>query len=144
MVYLLIQKQTDMNTLESQIGKIDFNLEYEGYYWYSGSEQPVVIRNKKIDPSIFTDLPFIIEGAFYCSSSNVSIRVRNIDGAYIISQFNLKDSNADHLDEKTYFSHDIEGGIKYKLVEAWKAELEPEMENMEILRPAWSAFKGFC
>lgn len=118
--------------------------DYEGYYWYSDAQAPEIIIGKNIDPAKFTALPFVIEANFYCQAKQISIRVRNVEGQYLVTQFNLGALPEDFkTTRKTYLGHDLKGR-NFILVEAWREVVDTEqMAGLKTLQPAWSAFAGF-
>ncbi len=121
---------------------------YEGYYWYSDSQVPEVIINERIDKAKFTEMPFVIEANFFAPAEKVSIQVRNIDGYYHISGFQLKNINRSTHETQEYFAHDLKMNDgktikKYKMVEAWEEISDPLLEDMTTLQPTWAAFFGF-
>ena len=110
---------------------------FEGYYWFSDSPKPEIIKSEEIDKSIFTKLPFVIEANFYCCDTEISIQIKNIDGTYHVAQVDVSE-----CDTKTYIGHDI--GSDFLVVEAWEdSEKDPLLENMTTKIPTWMAFKGF-
>ncbi len=133
-------------------------LEYEGYLWYSHKELPEFIDdNKSFHEGMLDRHPFIVEGALYDKEENISVTIRNIDGDYIIHQFDLME-----LENKNY--HKIEHiwfvakdqTRKALMVEVWKLEEDKPIiseigKDKEILlckgmpsyRPAFWIFKGF-
>lgn len=132
--------------------EISFNqipdLNYQGYYWLSNAQTPIILRHEKINLQLFEKaLPFIIEGNFYHKEEEISINVKFIDGDYKICQYNLKD-----YPRKEYLciGHLIEKGFPiYEMVEAWEEVINNEssevdsLAGMVSLQPAWSAFAGF-
>lgn len=122
---------------------------YEGYYWHSDKQFPEVIINECIDKSKFTEMPFIVEANFIAKEEKISIQVRNIDGQYHISGFNLKGVDDSGHVVREYIAHDlkIENGKrkieKFKMVEAWEEVSDSMLENMVTLQPSWAAFFGF-
>lgn len=122
---------------------------YEGYYWHSDRQVPEVIVNERIDKSKFTEMPFVVEANFFAKEEQVSIQVRNIDGRYHVSGFNLKRLKDSNHVVREYLAHDLktESGKKkierFKMVEAWEEVSDSILENMVTLQPSWAAFFGF-
>ena len=121
--------------------------QYEGYLWYSDEERPVFISDSR--PFKKEDLsghPFVVEGALFSKDKNISITIRNLDGKYLIHQFDLND-----ITPETYQTIDHEWFVakdqarKAQMVEVWQLE-EDEHElcaKMPSFRPAFWIFKGF-
>lgn len=136
---LTTQKANKMKRIN--IDEINFDLEYEGYIWYSNQRNPKMIT--KFNKSDFTDLPFIIEGNLYAANKKISISIKNIDGAYFITQTSLDNLPKDQITEQEFLSHKLDGIKKIKMVQFWE-EVEDELcEGMKTLKPSWQAFQGF-
>jgi CRISPR type III-associated protein (TIGR04423 family) len=126
------------------IQDIDFNLNYEGYYWYSNKKKPVILHEQPISAATFTEIPFIVEGNFYCKSKNISINIKNIDGEYCIYRADLSDLPSTQCQKQQYIAHDLAGVSHFTMLEYWaESAPDPLLENMTTLVPAWSAFIGF-
>jgi CRISPR type III-associated protein (TIGR04423 family) len=118
--------------------------EFQGYYWYSNQKKPEHFLSKKIDKSIFSKLPFVIEANFFAENENVSIQVKNIDGNYNISLINLNLLSDPNLcDKHEYIAHDLGDVKKYRMFEAWEEKADILLEGMKTLVPSWTAFAGF-
>lgn len=124
------------------INEIDFDLEYEGYIWYSNAENPEL--RSKISLEDFKDLPFIIEGNLYAYQEDVSVSIKNIDGEYHIMQGSLKDLPKEQITEQEFVAHKLKNVNKIKMIQFWE-ELESDalLEGMKTLKPSWRAFAGF-
>jgi len=125
------------------IAEIPNQLNFEGYYWYSDKQKPVILDNEKIDKKTFTALPFIIEGNFYAPKEQISIQVKNLNGTYHIAKIDLNLPEIILVEEKEYIAHDLKGIRKFKMKEAWQEVEDELLEGMSTLVPAWSAFSGF-
>lgn len=124
------------------IDDIDFDLNYEGYYWYSNDSKPKIVN--KISKEAFTNLPFIIEGNFYCLESDISISIKHIDGAYQIYRAELNGLPIDQKTEEEYLAHDLDGIKKLKMIQYWEEGNPDELlAEMTTLIPSWQAFAGF-
>lgn len=124
------------------IDDIDFDLTYEGYIWYSNKTCPEIIDN--IDRSLFTDLPFIIEGNLYSRENEISISIKNIDGQYLVKQWSLKDLPKDQITTQTFIAHNLGGENKIEMIQFWEESAEDSLlEGMRTLIPSWRAFVGF-
>lgn len=129
---------------EIKIQDIDFTLRYDGYYWYSNTSKPEIIRNQIIPDNILTALPFIIEGNFYSEDSGISINIKNIDGQYKIYECSTFGLIEDHITRSELLAHDLKGVEKIKVVQYWEeSDEDPLLENMKTLQPVWQAFVGF-
>jgi CRISPR type III-associated protein (TIGR04423 family) len=124
------------------IDQIPDNIDFEGYYWYSNERKPEIIDGEKIDKSIFSDLPFVVEANFYSEAEKISIQVKNIDGQYHVGEIKLESiENA-----AEYIAHDLKGINKFKMVETWEEKEDDKdnlLEGMKVLVPSWTAFAGF-
>lgn len=139
MVFSRVLKIDLMKRVE--IDEIDFDLEYEGYVWYSNQQYPEI--RSTIRKSDFTTMPFIIEGNLYAINEGISISIKNVDGEYLIMQGDLSGLPGDQITELEYIAHKLPGISKVKLVRFWD-EVEDELcEGMKTLKPSWKAFKGF-
>lgn len=122
------------------------DLLYEGYYWYSDQEKPIIIKDSRIDPEWFKILPFVIEANFYSREKKLSVSVKNIDAEYHVTIFMLDELKEEEYREMLYIGHDI-GDLNYIMIETWEKISNPEpsdpLEGMLTYLPSWSAFKGF-
>ena len=126
------------------INDINFDLEYEGYYWYSNQQKPELVLNQKITKDIFTKLPFIVEGNLYYQKEGISISIKNIDGEYRIYSADVSHLPKSQVTENEYLAHDLDGIDKIKMIHFWEeSEEDALLENMKTLIPAWQAFVGF-
>lgn len=126
------------------INDINFDLDYEGYYWYSNQSKPELVQHQKISKDIFTELPFIVEGNFFAKNEELSISIKFIDGKYYIYQADLSGLQDAETTRNEFIAHDLEGIDKIKMVQVWEESPEdPLLENMKTLKPAWQAFVGF-
>jgi CRISPR type III-associated protein (TIGR04423 family) len=116
---------------------------FEGYFWYSNAENPLIQTSGPIDVDIFKDLPFVIEANFYDKALQISVSVRHSEGEYHITQYNLaQPTEGLELDEVYYEGHDLKGH-NYLMKEAWQPVSDELLAGMETLQPAWAAFAGF-
>src|SRR5690606_11807360 len=126
------------------ISDIDFDIAYEGYYWYSDTDRPEMVLHEKISPEIFSALPFIIEGNLYAEEPGFSIQIKNIDGAYRIYRTELSGLNPSQITGYEYLAHKLPGVSKIKMLKYWEETApDPLLENMKTLVPARQAFVGF-
>jgi CRISPR type III-associated protein (TIGR04423 family) len=126
------------------INDINFDLKYEGYYWYSNQQKPELVLNQTITKDIFTILPFVVEGNLYSKEKGISINIKNIDGEYKVFQADVKDLSDEQITRNEYLAHDLAGIDKIKMIHFWEESKEDALlENMKTLIPAWQAFVGF-
>jgi|SRR5690625_384176 len=124
------------------IEDINFDLEYEGYLWYSNAQKPKVIT--KIKQEDFSKLPFIIEGNLYAKDEGISIAIKNIDGEYFITQAQVKDLPQDQVTNQKFVAHKLDDVKKIKIIQYWEESGKEELlEGMKTLIPSWKAFVGF-
>lgn len=121
---------------------LDFNLDYEGYLWYSNQRTPLILRQKKISSGIFTKLPFIIEGMLYSRRDKISLTIRTVNGQYQVFQADLKNNDV-FLKETIYLSHRTAGFSNYRLVEAWQSVPSTQTAGLKVDQLAFTAFAGF-
>jgi CRISPR type III-associated protein (TIGR04423 family) len=118
--------------------------DFEGYYWFSNANQPIVKHQGGIDQSIFKPMPFIIEANFYARKEKISIQVKNIDGRYHVAQIDLNNLDNNKCDKQDYIAHDLGDIQSFRMIEAWEEEKENNLlEGMTTLVPTWAAFAGF-
>ncbi|GAA4829466.1 TIGR04423 family type III CRISPR-associated protein [Algivirga pacifica] len=119
---------------------------YEGYLWYSNSRQAEVIESNEPKMPAFPEersIPFIIEGMLYERSSKRSIHIKNLNGKYVITQFDF-----DHYPEEEIIVEDryyLVNGQKFKMhiSELWKTQPLEEGSKFEALAPIAHVFSGF-
>lgn len=122
--------------------------DFTGYYWLSDQTAPEVVEGKFTLPETGKN-PFIEEANIYAKDGSVSISIEHNDGRYLIGIVEWNLTSGIELEETEYLTHRLKGdtvSIDYsqaKLVRAWIPIRDPECEDMEVLQPAWRAFKGF-
>jgi CRISPR type III-associated protein (TIGR04423 family) len=130
-----ITKITDQYTIP--------NLSYEGYLWYSDASIPFLINTTQpFNPAMLTSLPFVIEGMLYNGKEQISIRIVNADGNYMISKMELPEMKATWKKEYLAKKHFGEG-TRICIYEHWEDKIDPIQDNRPVLLPGWSAFIGF-
>ena len=118
---------------------------YQGYYWLSDAQKPILLENGPIDQSIFMQgqVPFVVEANFFCQDKMISIQVKNRDGICHIAQIDVGDLGNVQRYDCSHLEGDI-GYTKYKMMEHWESVAGgPYLANMDTLEPVWSAFVGF-
>lgn len=127
------------------ISAINYNIEYDGYLWYSDSKSPIILMGERISLDTFSSLPFVIEGYLYSKSENgLSIKIKHIDGEYIVSSVELNSIPTDQLTQNDFVAIKNNEGLKtIRSVQYWEKISDPLCENMETLEPSWVAFNGF-
>ena len=126
---------------------IDFTKSYSGYLWYSDESKPRIFNPDILQSSMFSTLPFILEGYLFSSEEGgACINIKNIDGEYHIHQVNLKNVDQNQLERFSFLASapfENIGIKKFKAIQYWKAEKDEFCEGMEVLQPSWIAFEGF-
>jgi len=127
--------------------KIDINnipdLNYKGYLWFSDTQKPELIIGK-LDKAELIQLPFVIEGNLWAETEQISINIKNIDGEYIVNQFDIKNTDCKYDTVKEYIAHDLTEVEKYKMHQHWEAKQDDDLlAGMSSLHPSWVAFVGF-
>ena len=116
-------------------------LSYEGYLWYSDNKSPLII-NGDFKSNLLSELPFVIEGNLWAEKEKLSISIKHINGAYLISPFSL--NTIDNLDSKSKkFLSSIVNFTQYKIYQHWESDENENCENMLVAKPLWFAFVGF-
>lgn len=122
-------------------------LNYEGYLWYSDQKQPEYIDNDNLfQMEMLKKHPFVVEGALYSANENISITIRNLDGEYLIHQFDLKELDTENyrkIEHKWLVAKDQ--ARKARMVEVWQLEEDKHelCAKMPSYRPAFWIFNGF-
>jgi CRISPR type III-associated protein (TIGR04423 family) len=129
--------------IKIEINDIDFDLQYEGYLWYSNAQAPVYIDlSRPIKREDFTEIPFIVEGYLYCSSAKAaSIKIKSIDGIYQIYTANLKGLAPEQCSRVEFVIKN--DSRKLKALQYWNSVEDESCEGMSVLKPSWIAFEGF-
>lgn len=135
---------------------IDKNCKYEGYFWLSDENKPIVFTgektlnaeciahkngNKLINP-LLSKNPFLIEGQLYDRENKISFSIKYIDGEYIINKFSLVNEKTDNSDYHSYLSKRM-GGRKLVFIQRWKEEEDELCEGFPVLKPIDFVFVGF-
>lgn len=125
--------------------EIDFNLEYEGYFWYSDAKEPQIFENQHIKEALFTKLPFVVEGYLYNRSKRVSLKIKYFDGENHFYQVHLEEFHEDQVSPTSFAAQKVKGLVKRKIqaVQYWEEAIDPLCEGMAVLKPSWIAFTGF-
>jgi CRISPR type III-associated protein (TIGR04423 family) len=132
-----------------EISDIDYDLEYEGYLWYSNEQAPIYInKERKVESTDFKAFPFIIEGNLIDKNGDISISIKNVDGKYLVYRVDFQKINQDQLENVEFIAQKNNWGIeKIKIAVYWKeTAIEPDNENLKdivSLEPKWTAFRGF-
>ncbi len=130
------------------------NKEFNGYCWMSDRTIPELVDGQFTLP-IPGSNPFVAEANLYSQDGKVSISILHNDGLYLVGiviwdevEEKVK-KNFMETEDKIYLTNRIdklkgaEKLHKIKFVRAWIPVEDPFCENMEVLQPAWRAFKGF-
>jgi CRISPR type III-associated protein (TIGR04423 family) len=121
--------------------------EFTGYCWMSDESLPCLIDGKFTLPAIGAN-PFVVEANLYSKDEKISVSIEHNDGRYLIGIVNWDEAAKDTsiiLEEQKYLTHRLTDNNfkKIIMVRAWVPVMDPLCENMEVLQPAWRAFKGF-
>ena len=125
--------------------EIDFNLDYEGYLWYSDANEPLIFEKQHINEAFFTKLPFVVEGYLYNRNQWVSLKIKHFDGENHFYQVHLDKFQEDQKSPTTFVAQKVNGLVKRKIqaVQYWEEVGDPLCEGMAVLKPSWIAFTGF-
>ncbi len=133
--------------MENKMTLIDIpiNARYEGYLWWSNSQEPMSYQNESV-PIWPTekDNPFIVEGNLFDKSNHLSYSIRFVDGKYIVNRFDLNELKDTEFIFKSYLPNRFPSAIK-KLCfkEFWRSVPDEFCEGMPVLKPAENVFIGF-
>ncbi len=120
---------------------------FEGYYWLSDASHPEEVKDGKALKDILLEikdaLPFIVEANLYNADEQKGISIRHVNGEYFISLIDLSSLDASQYSivEKSFKS--ILGPGDFKMLEIWKTENDPLMEDVSVNKPYLSVFAGF-
>ncbi len=124
--------------------------EFEGYYWLSDSEIPVVLNNETADFAKYENSnPFIHEA--YFTDGEKSYSIKHFDGkGHIVSQTKIADfaekTEHHYLADSAIIRAGKEKGLKIKklsFMQEWKEKTDKLCDMMQVLQPAKIAFVGF-
>jgi len=142
---MVLLKKVDMRKITPN--EIDYSKSYTGYLWYSDKSTPMVFPPETLDHSMFTQLPFILEGYLYSpEEGGICVNIKNIDGDYLIYEARLKDVDQNKIERYTFLTSPVFENIgikRFNAIQFWSAEKDEFCENMEVLQPAWIALEGF-
>jgi len=117
---------------------------FTGYYWLSDQQKPVQLSEQIFDIQLLEYQPYVVEGRLYSKENDLSIHIHFIDGKYDIFQMNWREKPTEwETINSTYLAHDLDKVNEIKVTEVWIPTNDPNCENMEVLQPAFLAFKGF-
>lgn len=123
--------------------------QWEGYYWHSHDHIPkrsLLIDNlSEVIALQFGEMPFVVEAHFYNTRHDVSLSIKNIDGAYKAVYYNLADARNDAnlaIKEAQYIGRYM-GAERLVMLEAWAAKVDDLLDGAQVYRPIWTAFAGF-
>lgn len=131
------------NKARQTVAKIPAGKQYEGYFWKSNTEKPMVFHpgDDFKDDFEAAAIPFIVEGWLYDTQTNKSYAIRYLDGQYVRTEYDLATPKAHPI---TYQAHDLQPITHFQVVEHWAPEEDENCARMEVLRHAWTAFAGFA
>lgn len=120
---------------------------YEGYLWYSDSQQPTVLTGDRDFELEMEDTgnPFIVEGQLYSAETSVSLSIRYIDGAYHVARFEVNEQELQqHTDDLVEYRSQRMQGRTLRFWQTWKREKDPVCLGMETQIPSALVFIGFA
>lgn len=135
------------NILSNNLKELFSGRKYLGYYWMSDQQVPVLVDGD-FNPPLIGVNTFIIEANLY-AKDDISISIEHVDGQYQIGIVKWDSDDSTIVVEEKYLTHrlkEIKGAENYGksiFARAWVPVQDPECEGMEVLQPAWRAFKGF-
>lgn len=116
---------------------------YEGYLWFSDSNNPIILSGETYPFDQVNTNPFIIEGLLYCAEDEVSLTIKHT-GDYHISICNLKQLPEEAaLKEIKYLPHRLSGVNKVCFKQLWLAQPDPCCADMKVLTMKALLFTGF-
>lgn len=119
---------------------------YEGYYWLSNADKPVVIDGYFNGLRLNSDdNPFVIEAQLFDRENNVSFSVKYVDGKYYAYCYNLNDATGDKEEVKVqkYCSNQMDDHQWLYFLQYWRTESDELCDGMDVLQPAEMVFVGF-
>lgn len=119
---------------------------YEGYYWLSNADKPVVIDGYFNGLRLNSDdNPFVIEAQLFDRENNVSFSVKYVDGKYYAYCYNLNDATGDKEEVKVqkYCSNQMSDHPWLYFLQYWRTESDELCDGMDVLQPAEMVFVGF-
>lgn len=139
---------------EKGLSAIDFSQKYQGYFWMSDEESPMVFLSTetlskqlenygKFPIQLQADLnpnPFVIEGLLYDPENHISYTIKFVDGEYIVHKYVVQ---PEEKPDKVYLAHRMPGVSQLKFIKRWKKQKDEFCEDMEVYRPAELVFVGF-
>lgn len=125
----------------------DSSTGYEGYYWLSDAERPVMVTPERpLDRSVFAlpRDPFVVEANLYDATHKISIHIQYLNGAYQVTRFDLAGAE---YEEQEYLAHDV-AYEKYRMAEGWERVKDTGFSEVlgrevKVWQPVWEAFIGF-
>lgn len=117
---------------------------YQGYLWYSGSNEPQVLLDEEFEKEISNnDNPFIIEGQLFDGKNSISIKY--VDGEYIVNQYTVQPDDFNNVDVemREFFANRMKGVKKLQFLQYWRVDSDTNCEDMEVLQPKELVFVGF-
>lgn len=126
------------------------NSKFEGYYWLSNSDTPVVLNGESANFAEYeTSNPFIQEA--YFTDGTTSYSIKHFDGkGHVVSESNCANfaekSEHQYLADPAIIRAGKEKGLdvsKLSFIQEWKDEKDELCDDMNVLKPAKIAFIGF-
>lgn len=116
---------------------------YEGYYWMSDEENPIVLVNESFDLELKDrENPFVIEAQLFSKEKNLSYSIKYVDGRYIVGKFeNI--TPKEMAEANNFLAHKMGKFTNLRFVQRWEAVEDAFCEGMSVLEPAGFVFVGF-
>ena len=122
--------------------EIPEDVNFEGYYWLSDQDRPVVLFDAPFKKSN-TNNPFIIEALLYDPIANASYHVRHT-GEYHVHKYSLNDlPETAEIQDVEFLPHRLEKVRKVFFKQIWMPEKDPYCEGMAVLTMKALVFTGF-
>lgn len=119
---------------------------YEGWYWLSNAQKPVMLRGESFDNELLKagKLPFVLEANLHDRDKNVSISISAPDGQPVVTLTDLSELKDEDTIKRTYIAHRLpEDGLRISAIEIWLPQSMPQMDNMQTRQPVALVFTGF-
>ena len=113
----------------------------QGYYWFSNSEQPVIVDGPFGGLNLLDyNNPFVIEGQLYDKSTQLSYSIKYVDGQYFVRNTEVTEQMIN--DAKSYISK-WDDNMHLLFTTTWLKKQDPLCCNMEVFVPANLIYVGF-
>lgn len=129
------------------------NGSYKGYYWLSGSDEPIIVdgdveKIRNFKPLIsYQDKScnlFIVEGMLWDATNEISIMISH-RGKYNIIVYRLKDIRLNEdleIEPQVFLAHKLKDINYVSFSQLWLPETDSLCEGMKVLRMQAQIFCG--